>query len=67
MNNIVQIIKQRRKAQGITQAQLAKRIGITTRAYQTIEEGGGKIDRLIDICSALELNVLLIPRENILA
>lgn len=56
---IGETIKKLRKAKGISQMELAERIGITYQQLQKYEKGKSKItiERLIDIAKALDVPV----------
>ncbi len=56
---IGQFIAERRKIQGLTQAALAERLGITDRAVSKWERGRGLPDPsiMLDLCSELDINV----------
>ena len=57
-----------RKARGLTQKELAERIGVTTRAIQNYEAGRvPKKDILVNIAKALNVDVILfqMPTEHV--
>ncbi|KHJ63965.1 XRE family transcriptional regulator [Burkholderia glumae] len=61
MSNIGQIIREARKAKGLTQGELAKRAGVSQGTIGHIESGRNATStRLIDIARALELHPRLL-------
>ncbi|WP_353683982.1 helix-turn-helix transcriptional regulator [Thermodesulfovibrio sp. 3907-1M] len=62
---IGETIKKLRKAKGISQMELADRIGITYQQLQKYEKGKSKItiERLIDIAKALDVPVSVFFHE----
>ncbi len=56
---IGETIKKIRKAKGISQMELAERIGITYQQLQKYEKGKSKItvERLVDIAKALDVSI----------
>jgi transcriptional regulator with XRE-family HTH domain len=66
MSNYVDFIKLRRKAQGFTQKDMGKRLNMSPRKYQLIEEGHIKLEELIDIAKVLGFEIQLIPKEAII-
>ena len=53
-------IIERRKLYKFTQAQMAKRIGVSRRTYSNIENGKMTLDQLLTIASHLNLKVFMI-------
>jgi len=58
-------IRERRKAKGWTQQELAKKAGLAQRHISGIETGKvvPRYDTLLDILRVLDLDLILIPRE----
>ncbi len=69
MNTIGENIRRKREEKGLTQKQLADKVGVTFGAISQIESGttGKKFDTLRKICINLECTsdeILNIPKEN---
>lgn len=69
MNTIGENIRQQREKRGMTQKDLAKKVGVTLGAISQIESGktGKKFDTLRDICISLNVSsdkILNIEKEN---
>ena len=62
-------LRQARKAQSLTQADLAARAGIWQRTVSTIETSasGAKVDTIFDLLAALDLEMHIVPRSKIKA
>lgn len=58
-------IRQARKAQKLSAADLAARSGIHRNTLQSLETGKGNIElnKLLSICAELGLELLLVPQE----
>lgn len=66
MEQIYNFIRTERKKQGLTQAQMAKKLGIPARSYQRKESGGLSLGEFTDICRVLGLKLALLKDENLL-
>lgn len=69
MNTIGENIRKKREEKGLTQKELADKVGITFAAISQIESGktGKKFDTLRDICISLNVSsdeILNIAKEN---
>lgn len=65
MSNILIMLKERRKELGITQTQMAQRLGISQSQYQKIENGGNpSLKTLTSIALALNMKLMLTPIEK---
>lgn len=65
MKDILENIKQRRKDLGITQAEMARRLGITQPQYHRIETAGNPgLKTLKAISLALDMEMILVPKEK---
>jgi len=60
------IIKQTRKAKGITQKRMAAKLKVNLKTYQRFENEKNKTDILVRTCRELGITVLVINDENIL-
>ncbi len=60
-------LRNARKAQKLTQAELASRAGIWQRTISTIETSasGAKLDTIFDLLAALDLEIQIVPRSKI--
>lgn len=60
-------LRQARKAQNLTQAELASRAGIWQRTVSNIETSasGAKVDTIFDLLAALDLELHIVPRRKI--
>lgn len=60
------VLRNARKAQSLTQAELASRAGIWQRTVSNIETGasGAKVDTIFDLLAALDLELHLVPRSK---
>ena len=54
-----------RKQKGLTQQQMASKLGWSRRVYQNKERGSANIDELIKICEVLDLKCIIIEKELI--
>jgi HTH-type transcriptional regulator/antitoxin HipB len=61
-----QVLRAARKAQGLTQAELAARAGVWQRTVSNIETGasGAKADTIFDLLAALDLELRIVPRSK---
>lgn len=51
---------------GISQAELARRLGVSGANLSRIEHGGDlRLSTLLDIARALQLEPMLVPKENV--
>lgn len=59
-------LRNARKAQKLTQAELARRAGIWQRTISTIETSasGTKLDTIFDLLAALDLEIQIVPRSK---
>ena len=62
------LVREARKRAGLTQAELAKRVGTSQSAIARLERGGvtptlAKLDQLVRACG-LELEVRLVPADD---
>jgi HTH-type transcriptional regulator / antitoxin HipB len=60
------VLRQARKAQNLTQADLAARAGVWQRTVSNIETSasGAKIDTIFDLLAALGLELQIVPRSK---
>lgn len=66
-DTILEQLKARRKALGITQSEMAKRLKITQPQYQKIESSGNpNLKTLSSIALALDMKLLLVPKEEMI-
>jgi len=65
IDQMIELIANRRKSKGLTQAQIGKMMGISARTYQRKEAGAASINEILQICKILDLHILLIPKEQI--
>ncbi|QNL49595.1 helix-turn-helix transcriptional regulator [Olivibacter sp. SDN3] len=65
-NDLLKFIKRQRKAKGLSQAEMAKRMNIVLKTYQNIESGITRIDidRLKQIASLIDLNLSYVFRDE---
>ena len=65
--DIGNVLRQARKAQNLTQAELASRAGIWQRTISNIETSasGAKVDTIFDLLAALDLELHVVPRSKI--
>ncbi len=61
-----QTLRAARKANGLTQAELAARAGVWQRTVSNIETGtsGAKVDTIFDLLAALDLELRIVPRSK---
>ncbi|MGP3699497.1 helix-turn-helix domain-containing protein [Rhodobacter sp. NSM] len=61
------ILRQARRTQNLTQAELASRAGIWQRTVSNIETSasGAKVDTIFDLLAALDLELHIVPRSKI--
>ena len=59
-------LRQARKAQNLTQADLAARAGIWQRTVSNIETSasGAKVETIFDLLAALDLELHIVPRSK---
>ena len=64
--DIGHVLRNARKAQGLTQAELATRAGIWQRTVSNVETSasGAKIDTIFDLLAALDLELHIVPRSK---
>lgn len=68
MSSLLEQIKQRRSALGLTQADMLLRAGMSRQQYQRLEaRGNPRLDTLELIAQGLGSELLLIPREKLAA
>lgn len=60
------MIVSRRKALGITQGMMAKRFGISARAYGRWESGGMGLSEFLGVCEYLELRFVFLDPSGII-
>lgn len=60
------IVKRRRRAAGLTQNDLAERLGVRQATVSSVEAGAGgtKLSTLLDMLAALELELTVAPRSS---
>jgi len=60
------VLRNARKAQNLTQAELATRAGIWQRTVSNIETSvsGAKADTIFDLLAALDLELHIVPRSK---
>lgn len=60
------IVKCRRQAAGLTQSDLAARLGVRQATVSSVEAGGQgtKISTLLDLLGALDLELMVAPRSE---
>ncbi len=61
-----QVLRHARKAQDLTQAELASRAGLWQRTVSNIETSasGAKVDTIFDLLAALNLELHIVPRSK---
>ena len=61
-----QALRAARKANGLTQAELAARAGVWQRTVSNIETGtsGAKAETIFDLLAALDLELRIVPRSK---
>lgn len=59
------LVKDRRKALKLSQADIGARLKMSRRSYQNCETGRISLDQLIDICKELNLSLFIVPSEYI--
>ena len=64
--DIGNVLRQARKAQNLTQADLATRAGVWQRTVSNIETSasGAKVDTIFDLLAALDLELHIVPRSK---
>jgi transcriptional regulator with XRE-family HTH domain len=68
MSKILDQIRQRRKALGLTQAEMMLRIGMSRQQYQRLEsKGNPRLDNLELLAKGLKMELMLIPQEKLQA
>lgn len=66
MSKILEQIKQRRKALGLTQAEMMLRVGMSRQQYQRLEsKGNPRLDNLELLAKGLKMEPMLIPQEQL--
>ncbi|GHG96190.1 helix-turn-helix domain-containing protein [Pseudodonghicola xiamenensis] len=65
--DIGNVLRNARKAQGLTQDELASRAGVWQRTISHIETNasGAKLDTLFDLLAALDLELHITPRSKL--
>lgn len=60
------IVKRRRQAAGLTQSDLAARLGVRQATVSSVEAGGEgtKLSTLLDLLGALDLELTVAPRSE---
>lgn len=60
------IVKRQRRAAGMTQQDLAERLGVRQATVSSVEAGAGgtKLSTLLDILAALDLELTVAPRSG---
>lgn len=60
------VLRRARKAQNLTQEQLADRAGLWQRTVSNIETSasGAKLDTIFDLLAALDLEIRIVPRSK---
>ena len=60
------VLRQARKAQNLTQADLAARAGIWQRTVSNVETSASrsKVDTIFDLLAALDLELHIVPRSK---
>lgn len=65
MSKIHEQLKSRRKALGLTQGDMAERVGMTRQQYQYLEsKGNPRLDTLGLVAKGLKMDLMLIPQEK---
>jgi HTH-type transcriptional regulator/antitoxin HipB len=66
-NDLGNALRRARKAQSLTQTELAARAGIWQRTVSTIETSASeaKVDTIFDVLAALDLEIHIVPRSKI--
>jgi HTH-type transcriptional regulator/antitoxin HipB len=64
--DLVLVLREARKIQNLTQAELASRAGIWQRTVSNIETSasGAKVDTIFDLLAALDLELHIVPRSK---
>lgn len=64
--DIGNVLRNARKAKGLTQGELANRAGVWQRTISNIETStsGAKLDTVFDLLAALELEIHIVPRSK---
>ncbi|SDX08675.1 helix-turn-helix domain-containing protein [Roseicitreum antarcticum] len=64
--DIGHVLRQARKAKGLTQSELAHRAGVWQRTVSNIETSasGAKVDTIFDLLAALDLEIHIVPRSK---
>ena len=60
------VIKRQRRAAGLTQQELAERLGVRQATVSSVEAGAGgtKLSTLFDMLAALDLELTVAPRSG---
>lgn len=61
MSLLIEILIKERKAQGLTQSQMADKLKIDRRTYQRWENGSISLSQFADACEELKLAILVVP------
>lgn len=66
-STLLQALKDARKSKGLTQKQLAQKVGLDAAHVSRIEGGRirPQISTLLEIARVLELEIMLVPREKV--
>lgn len=64
--DIGNVLRNARKAKGLTQGELANRAGVWQRTISNIETStsGAKLDTVFDLLAALDLEIHIVPRSK---
>lgn len=63
--DIQQQLRERRKALGFTQKEVARRVDMPRQQYQRLENGGNpRLDTLLLVAASLNSDLMLVPRNK---